>query len=79
VKTNRIRPLHLKDVVINGSFWSRYIAQIREKVLPYQWEVLNDRVADAARSHCIKNFEIAAGKRQGAFYGMCFQDSDLYK
>ena len=79
MKTNRIRPLHLKDVVINGSFWSRYIAQIREKVLPYQWEVLNDRVADAARSHCIKNFEIAAGKRQGAFYGMCFQDSDLYK
>ena len=53
--------------------------QIREKVLPYQWEVLNDRVADAKRSHCIENFEIASGKKQGTFYGMCFQDSDLYK
>ena len=79
MENSKIRPLRLKDVVINGSFWSRYIAQIREKVLPYQWEVLNDRMEDAARSHCIKNFEIAAGKRQGEFYGMCFQDSDLYK
>lgn len=79
MNTNKIRPLQLKDVTINGPFWSRYIEQIREKVLPYQWEVLNDRVEDAKRSHCIKNFEIAAGRREGEFYGMCFQDSDLYK
>jgi len=52
---------------------------VRQEVIPYQWEALNDRVTDAAPSGCIKNFEIAAGKRQGDFYGMCFQDSDLYK
>jgi len=79
VNNSKIRPLHLQDVAINGSFWSRYIEQIREKVLPYQWEVLNDRVEDAKRSHCIKNFEIVAGRWEGTFYGMCFQDSDLYK
>jgi len=52
---------------------------VRREVIPYQWEVLNDRIKDAARSGCVQNFEIAAGKKPGQFYGMCFQDSDLYK
>ena len=76
---DRIRPLPLRDIKIDDRFWNRYIRLIREKVIPYQWEILNDRVADAARSHCIKNFQIAAGRREGEFYGMVFQDSDLYK
>ena len=76
---NRLKQLPLKNVIIDDVFWGRYIRLVREKVIPYQWEVLNDRVPDAARSHCIKNFEIAAGKREGQFYGMVFQDSDLYK
>lgn len=76
---NNIQPLRLKDVNISGSFWSRYIEQIRTKVIPYQWEALNDNVKDAARSGCIHNFEITAGKKKGEFYGMAFQDSDLYK
>ena len=77
--SDRIRQLPLKNVVVGGPFWDRYRTLIREKVIPYQWDALNDRIPDAARSHCIKNFEIAAGKRQGGFYGMVFQDSDLYK
>ena len=75
----RIKPLPLQDIKIDGSFWNRYMDLVRHEVIPYQWEALNDRVADAARSGCIQNFEIAAGKKQGQFYGMCFQDSDLYK
>ena len=75
----KVRPLKLREVEIGGGFWGKYIEMVREKVLPYQWEAMNDRVADAAKSHCIKNFEIAAGRRDGEYYGMCFQDSDLYK
>lgn len=75
----KIKPLSLRDVVIDDRFWGRYIKLVREKVIPYQWEMLNDRIADAVRSHCIKNFEIAAGQREGEYYGMVFQDSDLYK
>jgi len=75
----KIRQLPLKNVIIDGNFWGRYIRLIREKVIPYQWEVLNDCIPDAARSHCIKNFEIAAGIHTGEYYGMVFQDSDLYK
>lgn len=52
---------------------------MRGTVLPYQWEALNDRVADAEPSFAIRNFRIAAGMEQGAFGGFVFQDTDLYK
>jgi hypothetical protein len=52
---------------------------VRDTVLPYQWEILHDRVEGAAKSHCIENFRIAAGLSTGEHYGMVFQDSDLYK
>ncbi|MFC0268071.1 glycoside hydrolase family 127 protein [Kushneria aurantia] len=64
---------------ITDGFWSRYIELVRDVVVPYQWEVLNDRVPDAAPSHAIDNFRIAAGEKQGDYYGMVFQDSDVAK
>jgi DUF1680 family protein len=69
----------LKDVSIKDSFWSKYIQLIREVALPYQWDVLNDRVPDAEPSHAVQNFRIAAGLAQGKFYGFPFQDTDVAK
>ncbi|HZJ57584.1 MAG TPA: beta-L-arabinofuranosidase domain-containing protein, partial [Clostridia bacterium] len=66
-------------VSINDDFWSRYIALVRDTVIPYQWEALNDRIADADPSGAIRNFRIAAGEEEGDFYGMVFQDSDVAK
>ncbi|MCL2718804.1 MAG: glycoside hydrolase family 127 protein [Lachnospiraceae bacterium] len=74
-----IKPLPLKQITFCDPFLLRVIDLVQKKVIPYQWEVLNDRIADAAKSHCIKNFEIVAGRRDGTYYGMAFQDSDLYK
>ena len=71
--------LEIRNVKIQDPFWSPYMDLIREKVLPYQWEVLNDRQPDAAPSHAVKNFRIAAGLEDGEFYGEVFQDSDLAK
>lgn len=65
--------------LIQDPFWSEYIRLVREVVVPYQWEALNDRIADAEPSHAIKNFKIAAGEEDGEFYGMVFQDSDVAK
>ena len=70
----------IKRVKIDESgFFGRFIDLVREQVIPYQWETLNDRVPDAAPSHCIENFKIAAGEAEGEFYGCVFQDSDLAK
>lgn len=73
------RPLALGKVSIQDGFWSDYIRLVREVVVPYQWEALNDRVGEAEPSHAIQNFKIAAGVEQGTFYGMVFQDSDVTK
>lgn len=75
----RLESLSLSGIRIRDRFWNRYIDLVREKMLPYQWEVLNDRVEGAAKSHCIENFRIAAGLSKGQHYGMVFQDTDAAK
>lgn len=69
----------LKSIKIDDPYWNRYTKLIPEKVIPYQWEILNDRVPDASPSYCIKNFRIAAGEEKGKQQGMVFQDSDAAK
>lgn len=34
-------------------------------MLPYQWDVLNDRAAGEEPTHCAENFRIAAGELPG--------------
>ena len=72
-------PPRVADVAIDDDFWGRYDRLVREKVLPYQWEALNDRVEGADKSGCMHNFLVAAGRETGEHYGWYFQDSDLYK
>ncbi|MDR0503422.1 MAG: glycoside hydrolase family 127 protein [Treponema sp.] len=69
----------LSSVRIDDSVWNRYVSLIPDKVIPYQWEVLNDRVSDAPASRCLNNFRIAAGEAEGCHKGMVFQDSDAAK
>ncbi len=76
---NYYEALPLKCVRLTDGIPQRMQKLVKEKVLSYQWEALHDRVKDAAKSHCIENFRIAAGLSTGEHYGMVFQDSDLYK
>ena len=76
---SQINPLSLGNIEITDGMLYQLQTLVREKVLPYQWEALHDRVEEAAKSHCIENFRIAAGLSTGEFYGNVFQDSDLYK
>ncbi|UJF32132.1 glycoside hydrolase family 127 protein [Paenibacillus hexagrammi] len=71
--------LPIKDIHIQDSFWSPYIDLVRQVVIPYQWDALNDRIPEAEPSHAIRNLKIAAGDEEGEFYGMVFQDSDVAK
>ncbi|WP_028553066.1 glycoside hydrolase family 127 protein [Paenibacillus sp. UNC451MF] len=69
----------LNKVRIDDPFWSPYIKLVREVVIPYQWEALNDQIPGAEPSHAMSNLLIAAGKKTGSFGGFVFQDSDLAK
>lgn len=73
------RSAEIGEVQIQDAFWSQYMELVRDTVIPYQWEILNDRVPDVERSHAVRNFKIAAGMETGSFYGEVFQDSDVAK
>jgi len=53
-------PLDLHNIRITDDFWIRQTELVRTVVIPYQWEMLNDRVEGAAPSYCIHNFRCAA-------------------
>ncbi|MBE5803511.1 MAG: glycoside hydrolase family 127 protein [Clostridiales bacterium] len=73
------KTLPLKDIQITDPFFTARIDTARKVTIPYMWDTLNDRVPGVAPSHCIENFEIAAGLKQGEFHGFWFQDTDLWK
>lgn len=53
------RPLALRKIQITDEFWKDKMELVRNEVIPYQWEALNDRIKDAAPSFCMRNFELA--------------------
>ena len=68
-----------RQVRIDDRFWSGRQRILAEVTIPYMEKILRDEIPGAERSHALKNFSIAAGDETGEYYGMVFQDSDVYK
>lgn len=69
---------------VSNGFINRWQRLIKDTVIPYQYEVLNDRAEGAEKSHVVQNFINAGKALRGedigdGFYGMVFQDSDAAK
>jgi DUF1680 family protein len=77
--SDRISPVLPEQVKITDQLLGEYTRLVYEKVIPYQWDILNDRVPGAEPTHCIENFRINAGLSEGTHHGPVFEDSDLYK
>ncbi len=75
----KLETIDLKEIRIRDFFWDRYVRLVRDVIIPYQWDAMNDRIPDAEPSHCLENFKIAAGRKKGEFYGAVFQDTDIAK
>ena len=75
----KLHPVDLKKIKIHDSFWSKHINLVKDAIIPYQWNAMNDLIPDAEPSHCLENFKIAAGRKKGEFYGAVFQDTDIAK
>ena len=69
----------LQNIKVTDPLFGRYADMIAEKLLPYQWDVLNDRVAGVEPSWCIRNFRVAAGESDAPRLGAVFCDTDAYK
>ena len=76
---------------ITSDFWQRYRKLMANSSIPFQWDMINDNKkiiisndafaaeGTADKSHAIANLKIAAGREKGKFFGMDFQDTDVYK
>ncbi len=63
----------LKDVKVNDKFWSARLKAHKEGTIPSAITQVRD---SSAR---VRNFEVAAGEKEGKFHGVVWDDSDLYK
>jgi hypothetical protein len=74
-----LSPVRLGSARLLDGFWQDRAQIVRDKIIVYQWDAMNDRIPGIEKSHAIQNFKIAAGEAEGEFYGRPFQDSDVYK
>jgi len=79
MQLNKLTSVGMENVKLKGGFLGSVQDLIVNETIPYQYDVLNDNVEGAPKSHAISNFRIAAGEQKGEFYGMFFQDSDVAK
>ncbi len=77
--TKQQQNIPLNKVRVDDAFWSPIQGLVRDVVIPYQYDIMDDRLPGVEKSHAIENFRIAAGLSDGEFYGMVFQDSDVAK
>jgi len=78
MKQNILTPA-LRNIQIHDPLFGRYADMVAEKLVPYQWEVLNDRLPEVEKSYCVENFRVAAGESQEKRRGVVFCDTDAYK
>ena len=53
-------PLDLHNIQVKDGFWTRQQDLVTDKVIPYQWNALNDNLPDALPSYSMHNFRAAA-------------------
>lgn len=68
----------------SAGFIGKYQKLIKDTVIPYQYDILSDRIEEGGKSHVIANFINAGKALKGedigdGFMGMVFQDSDAAK
>ena len=68
----RLKPVPVSAVKLSDAFWAPRLRTNREVTLPAQY-------AHLEATDRLDNFRVAAGKKAGAFTGIYFNDSDVYK
>ena len=63
--------IDLKNVRVDDPFWSHVQRLMLDTVIPYQEDVLHDRIPGVEKSHAVENFRIAAGEAEGSSTAWC--------
>jgi uncharacterized protein len=67
-----LKPVPLDAVTLTNGFWAPWRDRVRQHTLRAQYELLES-------TGRLANFRRAAGKGEGEFQGLFFNDSDVYK
>lgn len=71
----KLQALGIDEVKLNDGFWAERLQTCTETMIPEMWSIYSD----AERSGALRNFEIAAGLKEGKHKGAPFHDGDFYK
>lgn len=79
----KLEQINIRSYKSDG-FIKRYQKLVKDVVIPYQYNILHDRIDGVEKSHVVSNFINAAKALRGedvgdGYYGMVFQDSDAAK
>lgn len=69
------KAINMGDVSWTKGFWAERTTTCYERMVPHLWDVYTS----ADISHAYRNFEIAAGLKEGEHKGPSFHDGDFYK
>lgn len=72
VLDNTLKEFEIKELKINDDFWNQRLEKNHRVTLEHQYQQLLE-------TKRLDNFKKAAGEEEGDFYGMFFNDSDVYK
>lgn len=78
-KKMKLKSLPLQNIKIDDDFLGKYTRLVKDVIIPYQWDILNDKIENTEPSYCLNNFKITAGQLEGEFGGAVFQDTDVAK
>ena len=40
----RLQSVNLQKIKINDAFWSKHVNLVKDAIIPYQWNAMNDRI-----------------------------------
>ena len=38
--------ISLKQIHVTDNFWNKYVHLVKDVIIPYQWDILNDKLED---------------------------------
>lgn len=71
----KLKNVNMGDVKLTGGFWAERLKVCQDSMIPYMWNLYKDPEV----AHAFRNFEIAAGLKEGKHSGPPFHDGDFYK
>src|SRR5690554_5438474 len=67
-----LQEIPMGNLIINDPFWNERLENNRKVTLEHQYRLLEE-------TGRLDNFRIVAGKKEGDYSGVFFNDSDVYK